>query len=192
MANRERESFHFGLSFEKLICRSRFVNARREKIEWCFFFSIDSEKMNAAKIAAGSLPQRARCISGSTLPRILRTRTCGRQGEKFIESRPPKAFPVNRCARGRLFKRIFTKAVSPSELCLDEPRSCYLSLSLLFPFMNLWKFIAKLGIGVVSFCFDGVRGAVSWRHAFGRSMSSFVARWLGESLGGYSGILKSS
>lgn len=95
-----------------------------------FFFSIDSEKMNAAKIAAGSVPQRARCISGSTLPRILRTRTCGRQGEKFIESRPPKAFPVNRCARGRLFKRIFTKAVSPSELCLDEPRSCYLSLSL--------------------------------------------------------------
>lgn len=35
---REGESFHSGLSFEKLICRSRFVNARREKIEWCVFF----------------------------------------------------------------------------------------------------------------------------------------------------------
>lgn len=48
----------------------------------------------------GWIPRRARCIPPPSTANSKNE--CGRQGEKFIESRPPvlppKAFPVNRCA----------------------------------------------------------------------------------------------
>lgn len=53
--------FHSRLSFEKLI-RETDLQTHREKIEWCFFRSLGLSEINAAKIAAGSLPRRARCI----------------------------------------------------------------------------------------------------------------------------------
>lgn len=107
-------------------------------------------------LAAGLISRR--CIS--TLPRILRTSADDR-GEKFIESRP-------RCYPPLLQKRSQSTGARPS-FQTDLYKSC-LSLralsgwaTVLLPppppssllFMNLWKFIAKLGIGVVSFCFDG-------------------------------------
>lgn len=89
--------------------------------------------------------------------------------------------------RGRLFKRIFTKAVSPSELCLDEPQSCYLpSSSWIFESSSRsWESALSPFVSTGSACRQ------LEAHALGRSMKLFCiypVRWLGGSCFGNFGL----
>lgn len=182
--------FHSRLSFEKLI-RETDLQTHREKIEWCFFRSLGLSEINAAKIAAGSLPRRARCI-----PPANSKNECGRQGEKFIESRPPvlppKAFPVNRCAgpsfQTDLYKSCLSlRALSGWATVLLPPPSPP------FPLHESLKVHREAGNRRCLLLFRRGSPCHQLEARVGKVDELFCiypVRWLGGSLGGSSGILK--